>query len=157
MEIFSKAVPVEITHFVTAVRKSTASIFPPAAPLPSAKSFSIPTAFKALAFFAPQQRATASYSPRMWSAEAERPTSALKTNSTPSSFIRFMRRSIIFFSSFMFGMPYIKSPPALSSLSKTVTLCPRRLSQSATASPLGPEPITAIFFPLRVLGTSAFM
>ena len=43
----------------------------------------------------------------------------LKT--TPSSSINSIRRSIICFSSFMLGIPYINSPPKRSSLSKTVT------------------------------------
>lgn len=45
-------------------------------------------------------------------------------------------------SSFMFGIPYIRSPPGRSELSKTVTECPRRFSISAQASPEGPEPTT---------------
>ena len=56
----------------------------------------------------------------------------------------------------MLGIPYIRSPPTLSSLSYTVTLCPRLLSWSAVASPAGPEPITATVFPVLTAGAFAF-
>ena len=52
------------------------------------------------------------------------PTFALVTNSMPSSFIISSFLSIICFSSFILGMPYLKSPPIRSALSYTVTLCP---------------------------------
>ena len=51
-------------------------------------------------------------------------------------------------------MPYISSPPILSSLSKTVTKCPALLSCAAHASPEGPEPTTATCFPVLTLGGS---
>ena len=63
--------------------------------------------------------------------------------------------SIICFSSFIFGIPYISNPPTLSARSNTVTLCPRLLSWSAAASPEGPEPITATFFPVLIDGAFA--
>ena len=52
----------------------------------------------------------------------------------------------------MFGIPYISSPPGRSARSNTVTLCPSRFSRSAAASPEGPLPITATFFPVRSAG-----
>ena len=39
---------------------------------------------------------------------------------------------------------------------KTVTLCPLLFSCTAAARPEGPLPITAIVFPVRTLGVSAF-
>ena len=60
--------------------------------------------------------------------------------------------SIISFSNLKFGMPYLNSPPILSSLSKTVTLCPALLSCCAAARPAGPDPITATVLPVLVLG-----
>ena len=74
------------------------------------------------------------------------------TNSTPSSFITLSFLSIICFSSFILGIPYLKSPPILSALSYTVTRWPLWLSWSATASPEGPEPMTAILFPVLAFG-----
>ena len=65
----------------------------------------------------------------------------------PSSCKIFTRRSMTHFSSFIFGMPYIRRPPTRSALSYTVTLCPRILRRSAAASPEGPEPITATLCP----------
>ena len=41
-----------------------------------------------------------------------------------------------------------------SSRSKTVTVCPTRLSCAAAARPAGPEPTTATFFPVRRSGGS---
>ena len=134
--------------FVTLLSQSTANIIPSTA----FPSISVPAAESALAFFAPQHKATASYLESSSSASSFVRISFPVTNSTPSFFISSTRRSIIFLSSFMFGIPYIKSPPILSSLSKTVTLWPRRLSKSATARPLGPEPTTATRFSLRVFG-----
>ena len=64
-------------------------------------------------------------------------------NRTPSRAMRSMRRKITDLSSFMLGMPYMRRPPRRSSRSKTVTVCPRRLSRSAAARPAGPEPTTA--------------
>ena len=52
----------------------------------------------------------------------------------------------------MLGIPYLNNPPTLSLLSNTVTLCPLVLSWSATARPAGPDPITAIFFPVLTAG-----
>ncbi|MNI47625.1 hypothetical protein D3C73_1021550 [compost metagenome] len=57
----------------------------------------------------------------------------------------------------MFGIPYIRSPPILSCLSNTTTLCPLLFKESAVASPAGPEPITATFLPLLTLGGSGFI
>ena len=145
------------TVFVTAVRKSTANIIPPCAPFFSVLTFSIPQAESGLDFFAPQQRATASNSFKISEDETSKPTLALKTNLTPSSFMRLILRSTNFLSSFIFGIPYINKPPAKSSRSKTVTLCPLRFKESATASPLGPEPITATFFSVLTAGISGFM
>ena len=67
-----------------------------------------------------------------------------------------IRLSITLLSSFIFGMPYLNSPPALSLLSYTVTLCPRLFNSCATVSPEGPLPITATLFPVRVAGVSGF-
>ncbi len=61
-------------------------------------------------------------------------------------------RSIMCFSSFMLGIPYIRSPPSLSLRSNTVTLCPLLLSWSATARPAGPLPTTATVLFVRTLG-----
>ena len=43
-------------------------------------------------------------------------------------------------------------PPTRSSFSKTVTSCPTELSCAAHAMPAGPEPTTAIFFPVLFSG-----
>ena len=59
---------------------------------------------------------------------------------------------MICFSSFILGIPYLNNPPILSALSYTVTLCPLELSWSATARPDGPEPTTAILFPVLTFG-----
>ena len=56
----------------------------------------------------------------------------------------------------MLGIPYVKSPPILSSLSKTVTLCPLLFNWSAAARPEGPEPIIAIFLPVLIVGGLEF-
>ncbi|RNA35416.1 urease accessory [Brachionus plicatilis] len=42
-------------------------------------------------------------------------------------------------------------------LSNTVTKCPTLFSWCAAARPAGPEPITAILFPVRCLGNSGFI
>ena len=81
----------------------------------------------------------------------------LTTNLTPSCFIISIRLCTTALSSFIFGIPYIKSPPGLSLLSYTVTSWPLLLSFSAAARPDGPEPITATFFPVRTLGGSALI
>ena len=39
-----------------------------------------------------------------------------------------------------------------SARSKTVTSCPARVSCWAAASPAGPDPMTATFFPVRFVG-----
>lgn len=49
------------------------------------------------------------------------PTSAFVTKRIPSVSIRERRRSTMDLSSFIFGMPYIRSPPGRSSRSNTVT------------------------------------
>ena len=46
----------------------------------------------------------------------------------------------------------LNSPPILSSLSKTVTLCPALLICCAAARPAGPDPITATVLPVLDLG-----
>ena len=71
----------------------------------------------------------------------------------PSAASRLTRRcTTSSLSSFMLGIPYIRSPPTRSSRSKTVTLWPAWLSWSAQESPAGPEPITATFLPVRISG-----
>mmetsp|Transcript_5273 Transcript_5273/g.15342 ORF Transcript_5273/g.15342 Transcript_5273/m.15342 type:complete len:251 (+) Transcript_5273:803-1555(+) len=80
------------------------------------------------------------------------PTSALVTNSIPSSRSRLTRRSTVSFSSFMLGIPYMSSPPMRSARSKTVTLCPIWFNWSAQANPAGPDPTTATVMPLRSSG-----
>ena len=50
------------------------------------------------------------------------PTLALHLNTTPSSCISFILRSITHFSNLKSGMPYRNNPPGASSLSKTVTV-----------------------------------
>ena len=77
------------------------------------------------------------------------------TNSTPSAFSWFTRRATTPLSSFMFGMPYVSSPPTRSSRSYTVTVCPAELSCWAAAMPAGPLPTTATVLPVRVSGGSA--
>ena len=62
------------------------------------------------------------------------------------------RRATTSLSSFMFGMPYISSPPIRPARSNTVTRWPARLSWSAADSPAGPEPMTATRLPVRVSG-----
>ena len=105
----------------------------------------LPGAFISLGFSAPQQSITASYESRISFAGIVFPTSALVMNFIPSCSISLTLRSTIFFSSFIFGIPYIRSPPIRSFFSYTVTLCPLLLSISAAARPEGPEPITATF------------
>ena len=61
-------------------------------------------------------------------------------------------RSTMSFSNFIFGIPYINNPPARSARSYTVTECPAWFNSSALASPAGPDPIIAIFLPVRLLG-----
>ena len=56
---------------------------------------------------------------------------------------------MIHFSSLASGTPNRSSPPGPSSRSKTVTEWPLWLSSAATASPAGPEPITATVLPVR--------
>ena len=53
------------------------------------------------------------------------------------------RCTISSLSAFMFGTPYIISPPTRSARSYTVTLCPALFSWSAAAMPAGPDPTTA--------------
>ena len=73
----------------------------------------------------------------------------------PSCSMSSMRRTTTSrLSSFMFGMPYISSPPGRSSRSNTVTEWPARLSCAAAARPAGPEPMTATFLPVRGCGGS---
>mmetsp|Transcript_30091 Transcript_30091/g.73236 ORF Transcript_30091/g.73236 Transcript_30091/m.73236 type:complete len:230 (-) Transcript_30091:2549-3238(-) len=75
------------------------------------------------------------------------------TNSIPDSSMSLIRLSTIsVLSSFMFGIPYMRSPPTRSARSKTVTVWPALLSWSAAASPAGPEPTIAIRFPVRETG-----
>ena len=82
------------------------------------------------------------------------PTSVLVTNSIPSCASISTRRSTIFLSRWGLGIPYMSSPPMRSSLSNTVTRCPALLSCAAHASPAGPEPMTATFFPVLCSGGS---
>ena len=70
-------------------------------------------------------------------------TSALSSNTMPSSRMSATRRSTTDFSSFMLGMPYMSRPPGRSSRSNTVTRAPRRASSHAATRPAGPEPTTA--------------
>mmetsp|Transcript_33327 Transcript_33327/g.51718 ORF Transcript_33327/g.51718 Transcript_33327/m.51718 type:complete len:323 (-) Transcript_33327:446-1414(-) len=83
------------------------------------------------------------------------PTSTPQMKSTPSAWRSSMRRWTTRLSSFMFGIPYIISPPGFWSRSNTVTLCPIWFSSSAAASPAGPEPTTAMLAPERSLGMRA--
>jgi hypothetical protein len=45
-----------------------------------------------------------------------------------------------------------EEPAGRSARSKTVTVCPARLSCAAAARPAGPEPMTATFLPVRTSG-----
>ena len=101
---------------------------------------------------APVAITTASYSSTSLSAPRSAPTVTPVTNRTPSASSRATRRSTTSLSSFMFGMPYISSPPIRSARSKTVTRWPARLSWSAAARPAGPLPITATVNPVRASG-----
>mmetsp|Transcript_25040 Transcript_25040/g.57657 ORF Transcript_25040/g.57657 Transcript_25040/m.57657 type:complete len:267 (-) Transcript_25040:5232-6032(-) len=104
---------------------------------------------------APVAIRTAWYSSRRFCSVREDPGSPTLTpswNSTPSAAMRSRRRCTTRLSSFMFGMPYISSPPALGARSRTVTLWPMRLSSSAAARPAGPLPMTATRMLVRVLG-----
>ena len=80
------------------------------------------------------------------------PMFAFVTNSIPSCSSKSTRRWTFSLSSFMFGMPYISSPPTRSSRSYTVILCPIWFKQSAAASPAGPLPTTATDSPERCDG-----
>ncbi len=68
-----------------------------------------------------------------------------------------IRRSTTTFSSLNSGMPYRRMPPARAALSYTTTRNPIRLSVSATASPAGPDPITATRFSRRTAGGRGFI
>ena len=113
---------------------------------------SLPGALISLGFLAPQARIILSYSFSNLAALTSLPTFTPVINSTPSALIISILRSITCFSSFILGIPYIRSPPTRSSRSYTVTRCPRLLSWSAAASPAGPEPMIATFFPVRTFG-----
>ena len=128
---------------VVDVRKSTAKYIPLA---------SLPGAFISLGLEAPQASTTASYSSISFLALIFSPAFAFVINSMPSFFITSSFLSIICFSNFILGIPYLNKPPILSALSYTVTLCPLELSWSATASPAGPEPITAILLSVLTFG-----
>lgn len=54
--------------------------------------------------------------------------------------------------SFIVGMPYCSSPPILSFLSNTVTVWPALFSWWAAANPAGPDPTTATFRPVLLVG-----
>jgi hypothetical protein len=72
----------------------------------------------------------------------------------PSAAISDTRRCTMLLSSFMFGMPYISSPPMRSARSNTVTWWPARFSCAAAERPAGPDPTTATFLPVRRSGGS---
>ena len=59
---------------------------------------------------------------------------------------------MICFSILKSGIPYRNNPPTFSSRSKTVTVCPALLSCWAAANPAGPDPTTAMVFPVLFLG-----
>ena len=119
-------------------------------------SASRPGALISLGLDAPQHKITLSYCCNRSDALISLPTFALTTNLIPSFSMTFCLRSITHFSSFIFGMPYISSPPTRSSRSYTVTRWPLRFNWSATARPAGPDPMTATFFPVRTFGGFAF-
>ena len=76
-------------------------------------------------------------------------------NLMPSCSSSLMRRiTTSCLSSFILGMPYIKSPPGRAARSSTVTVWPARFNCCAAASPAGPEPTTATFLPVRFFGGS---
>ena len=50
------------------------------------------------------------------------------------------------------GIPNESKPPITESLSKTFTLCPALFNCCAAARPAGPDPITAIVFPVLSFG-----
>ena len=105
-----------------------------------------------LGWEAPQVSITRSKSFFNCSAFMSTPTLTPVLKMIPSASIIFMRRSITSFSSFIFGIPYIKRPPGWSSLSNTVTWWPLRFSWSAAARPEGPDPTMATVFPVRTFG-----
>ena len=144
---FPSSSPPSSRAFVVDFRKSTAKYTPSASRPSTLRSRGVPE---------PQHRTTASYS-EVSSFAFSPSTRHPVTKPTPSSSISFIRRRTIFLSSFMFGIPYIRSPPGRSELSKTVTECPRRFSISAQASPEGPEPTTATRFPERISGILGFI
>mmetsp|Transcript_68874 Transcript_68874/g.164316 ORF Transcript_68874/g.164316 Transcript_68874/m.164316 type:complete len:290 (-) Transcript_68874:5085-5954(-) len=80
-------------------------------------------------------------------------TSTLQMKSIPSAWRSSMRRWTTRLSSFMFGIPYMSSPPGRASRSNTVTWWPIWLSSSAAARPAGPDPTIATVCPVRSLGT----
>ena len=100
----------------------------------------------------PVARTTASCSASSRSAATSAPIVTPVSNRTPSSAISPVRRETTSLSSFMFGMPYISSPPMRPARSYTVTRCPARFSWSAAARPAGPLPTTATVLPVRVSG-----
>lgn len=53
---------------------------------------------------------------------------------------------------FIVGIPYCSNPPILSFLSYTVTVWPALFNWWAAANPAGPDPTTAIFLPVLLVG-----
>ena len=64
---------------------------------------------------------------------------------------------MIDFSSLKSGIPYLNSPPIFLSLSKTSTVWPTLFNCWAAANPAGPDPTTAIFLFVLLLGAFAFI
>src|SRR3989338_3026063 len=100
----------------------------------------------------PPDRHTASNSFFNFDTDISTPTSTLALNTMPPCCKILMRLSSTHFSSLKSGMPYLKIPPILSSRSNITTLWPALFNWSAHAKPAGPEPITAICFPVRTFG-----
>mmetsp|Transcript_25909 Transcript_25909/g.86846 ORF Transcript_25909/g.86846 Transcript_25909/m.86846 type:complete len:270 (-) Transcript_25909:385-1194(-) len=110
---------------------------------------------RSLGVVEPTARSTASWPFRRSAADRSTPTSTLHLKAMPSASRRSSLRWTFSLASFMLGMPYMSKPPGFSSRSYTVTVCPRRLSMSAAASPAGPDPMTATVLPVRTAGGCA--
>ncbi len=70
----------------------------------------------------------------------------------PAFSIKLIFRSMISMPNLKSGIPKRTNPPIFSSRSYTVTLWPALFNCSAAAKPAGPDPIMAIFFPVRAVG-----
>ena len=118
---------------------------------------SLPSIGKFLGQVAPIQSRRASLSSLISWAVISTPMLTPVLKMIPSPAIRSSRLWTTFLESFMVGMPYMRSPPALLFLSYTVTMWPALFSWSAAARPAGPDPTIATRLPVLCLGGKALI